>query len=75
MGSKGTPNYIFKVFLRMRKYFKLIDETHEVYCYNEDSIVNFLEPIDIIAVGGNRILSGIKIFGIDFVKKTLNHQS
>jgi len=43
----------------MERYFKLIDETNEIYCYEELYIQQFITNKGGKAVGGNRLLTNI----------------
>jgi len=41
----------------MKKFFKLIDETYEIYCYDEEYIQQFITNKGRKAVGGNRLFT------------------
>jgi len=51
MGAKSPPNYIYKAFRRMKKYFKRVNKTNEIYCYKERLIVKFLHEKGQISAG------------------------
>jgi len=56
----------------MKEYFKVVNKANNIYCYDEKKIEVFLHFQEFITSGSYGRISGIKVFRVNLVLKSLS---